>query len=45
VRGRSRFTPDENGDLRRSAVKQVALRVSGFANYLVNADELQNNIA
>ncbi|MGD0162141.1 MAG: glutamate synthase-related protein [Candidatus Sulfotelmatobacter sp.] len=35
-----RFTPDEGGDLRRSAVKQVAsARFGVTANYLVNADE------
>jgi glutamate synthase (NADPH) large chain len=41
-----RFTPDENGDLRRSAVKQVAsARFGVTANYLVNADELQIKMA
>src|SRR5579863_6605290 len=37
-----RFQRDSNGDLRRSAVKQVAsARFGVTANYLVNADELQ----
>src|SRR6202790_1583064 len=41
-----RFTPDTNGDLRRSAVKQVAsARFGVTANYLVNADELQIKMA
>jgi len=41
-----RFTRDENGDLRRSAVKQVASgRFGVTANYLVNADELQIKMA
>jgi len=41
-----RFTPDENGDLRRSAVKQVASgRFGVTAEYLVNADDLQIKIA
>jgi glutamate synthase (NADPH) large chain len=41
-----RFTPDSNGDLRRSAVKQVAsARFGVTANYLVNADELQIKMA
>ncbi len=41
-----RFTPDENGDLRRSAVKQVASGRFGVTNwYLVNADELQIKMA
>src|SRR6185369_1212511 len=40
------FRPDENGDLRRSAVKQVAsARFGVTANYLVNADELQIKMA
>jgi hypothetical protein len=39
-----RFKRDANGDLRRSAVKQVASgRFGVTANYLVNADELQIN--
>jgi glutamate synthase (NADPH) large chain len=42
----ARFTPDTNGDLRRSAVKQVAsARFGVTANYLVNADELQIKMA
>ena len=41
-----RFLPDANGDLRRSAVKQVAsARFGVTANYLVNADELQIKMA
>ena len=41
-----RFTRDENGDLRRSAVKQVASgRFGVTTNYLVNADELQIKMA
>jgi glutamate synthase (NADPH) large chain len=42
----ARFTPDANGDLRRSAIKQVASgRFGVTTNYLVNADELQIKIA
>jgi len=42
----SRFKPDANGDLRRSAVKQVASgRFGVTTNYLVNADELQIKMA
>src|ERR1700691_2266129 len=42
----ARFKPDPNGDLRRSAVKQVASgRFGVTANYLVNADELQIKMA
>jgi glutamate synthase domain-containing protein 2/glutamate synthase domain-containing protein 1/glutamate synthase domain-containing protein 3 len=42
----ARFKRDENGDLRRSAVKQVASgRFGVTANYLVNADELQIKMA
>src|SRR5262249_30835781 len=42
----SRFKPDANGNLRRSAVKQVAsARFGVTTNYLVNADELQIKIA
>jgi glutamate synthase domain-containing protein 2/glutamate synthase domain-containing protein 1/glutamate synthase domain-containing protein 3 len=42
----ARFKPDSNGDLRRSAVKQVAsARFGVTANYLVNADELQIKMA
>jgi glutamate synthase domain-containing protein 2/glutamate synthase domain-containing protein 3 len=41
-----RFKPDAAGDLRRSAVKQVAsARFGVTANYLVNADELQIKMA
>src|SRR5579872_4696473 len=41
-----RFTPDANGDLRRSAIKQVAsARFGVTTNYLVNADDLQIKIA
>jgi glutamate synthase domain-containing protein 3 len=42
----ARFKPDANGDLRRSAVKQVASgRFGVTTNYLVNADELQIKMA
>ena len=42
----ARFQPDANGDLRRSAVKQVAsARFGVTTNYLVNADELQIKMA
>jgi len=41
-----RFTRDANGDLRRSAVKQVASgRFGVTANYLINADEIQIKMA
>jgi glutamate synthase domain-containing protein 3 len=41
-----RYKRDANGDLRRSAVKQVAsARFGVTANYLVNADELQIKMA
>jgi glutamate synthase domain-containing protein 2/glutamate synthase domain-containing protein 3 len=41
-----RFKPDASGDLRRSAVKQVAsARFGVTAHYLVNADELQIKMA
>ncbi|MCW3065687.1 MAG: hypothetical protein JWN32_2859 [Solirubrobacterales bacterium] len=41
-----RFQPDENGDLRRSAIKQVASgRFGVTAHYLVNADQLQFKMA
>ncbi|HEX4698211.1 MAG TPA: glutamate synthase large subunit [Actinomycetes bacterium] len=41
-----RFTPDSNGDLRRSAVKQVASgRFGVTSEYLVNADDLQIKMA
>ncbi|MFC0470219.1 glutamate synthase large subunit [Halalkalibacter kiskunsagensis] len=42
----NRFTPDENGDLRRSAIKQVASgRFGVTSHYLVNADEIQIKVA
>jgi glutamate synthase (NADPH/NADH) large chain len=42
----SRSIPDENGDLRRSAIKQVASgRFGVTAAYLVDADQLQIKIA
>jgi len=42
----ARFTPDANGDSRRSAIKQVASgRFGVTANYLTNADELQIKVA
>ncbi|PZD95510.1 glutamate synthase large subunit [Paenibacillus sambharensis] len=41
-----RFTPDANGDSRRSAIKQVASgRFGVTSNYLVNADEIQIKMA
>ncbi len=41
-----RYTPDANGDLRRSAVKQVASgRFGVTSNYLVNADDIQIKVA
>lgn len=41
-----RFTPDPNGDFRRSAIKQVASgRFGVTSHYLVNADEIQIKIA
>jgi glutamate synthase (NADPH/NADH) large chain len=41
-----RYTPDENGDSRRSAIKQVAsARFGVTTEYLVNAAELQIKIA
>ncbi|MEC5424056.1 glutamate synthase large subunit [Virgibacillus sp. C22-A2] len=41
-----RYTPDENGDSRRSAIKQVASgRFGVTSDYLVNADEIQIKIA
>ena len=41
-----RFTPDANGDLRRSAVKQVASgRFGVTGEYLVNADDIQIKMA
>jgi glutamate synthase domain-containing protein 2/glutamate synthase domain-containing protein 1/glutamate synthase domain-containing protein 3 len=42
----ARFVPLENGDSRRSAIKQVASgRFGVTTNYLVNADELQIKVA
>jgi glutamate synthase domain-containing protein 2/glutamate synthase domain-containing protein 1/glutamate synthase domain-containing protein 3 len=41
-----RYMPDENGDRRRSAIKQVASgRFGVTAEYLINADELQIKMA
>ena len=41
-----RFTPDPNGDLRRSAIKQVASgRFGVTSEYLVNADDIQIKMA
>jgi len=41
-----RFTADANGDLRRSAIKQVASgRFGVTSEYLVNADDIQIKIA
>jgi glutamate synthase (NADPH/NADH) large chain len=41
-----RYTRDENGDLRRSAIKQVASgRFGVTSEYLVNADDLQIKIS
>ena len=41
-----RFTPDDNGDLRRSAIKQVASgRFGVTGEYLVNADDIQIKIS
>src|SRR5580693_4715138 len=42
----ARYTPDANGDLRRSAIKQVASgRFGVTSEYLVNADDLQIKIS
>ena len=42
----TRFVPDQNGDRRRSAIKQVASGRFGVTiHYLVNADELQIKMA
>lgn len=42
----SRFKPDANGDLRRSAIKQVASgRFGVTSHYLANADEIQIKMA
>ncbi|RRO19883.1 glutamate synthase large subunit [Saccharopolyspora rhizosphaerae] len=41
-----RFTPDANGDSRRSAIKQVASgRFGVTSDYLVNADDIQIKMA
>jgi glutamate synthase (NADPH/NADH) large chain len=41
-----RFTPDENGDLRRSSIKQVASgRFGVTAEYLTNSDDIQIKMA
>ncbi len=41
-----RFLPDDNGDLRRSAIKQVASgRFGVTSEYLVNSDDLQIKMA
>ncbi|GMU41678.1 MAG: glutamate synthase [Chloroflexota bacterium] len=43
---RRRFTPDPNGDSRRSAIKQVASgRFGVTSEYLVNSDEIQIKMA
>jgi glutamate synthase (NADPH/NADH) large chain len=42
----ARFVPDERGDSRRSAIKQVASgRFGVTAHYLINADEIQIKMA
>ena len=42
----ARFIPDDNGDLRRSSIKQVASgRFGVTSNYLVNSDEIQIKMA
>jgi glutamate synthase domain-containing protein 2/glutamate synthase domain-containing protein 3 len=42
----SRYIPDANGDLRRSAIKQIASGRFGVTiHYLVNADQLQIKMA
>jgi glutamate synthase domain-containing protein 2/glutamate synthase domain-containing protein 1/glutamate synthase domain-containing protein 3 len=42
----SRYTPDPNGDSRRSAIKQIASgRFGVHVHYLVNADQLQIKMA
>ncbi|GBF75328.1 glutamate synthase subunit alpha [Paenibacillus sp. 598K] len=42
----ARYIPDANGDLRRSAIKQVASgRFGVTSQYLVNADEIQIKMA
>ena len=45
-RGRRPLPPDPNGDLRRSAIKQVATgRFGVTSEYLVNADDIQIKMA
>lgn len=42
----ARWTPEANGDSRRSAIKQVASGRFGVTiNYLTNADELQIKVS
>ncbi|SDJ69557.1 glutamate synthase large subunit [Sediminibacillus albus] len=42
----ARYTPDENGDSRKSAIKQIASGRFGVkSHYLVNAEELQIKMA
>ncbi|MCA1020665.1 glutamate synthase large subunit [Halobacillus litoralis] len=42
----ARFEPEENGDLKRSSIKQVASGRFGVnSHYLVNADEIQIKVA
>ena len=42
----NRYTPDENGDLRRSSIKQVASgRFGVTSEYLVNSDDIQIKMA
>jgi glutamate synthase domain-containing protein 2/glutamate synthase domain-containing protein 1/glutamate synthase domain-containing protein 3 len=42
----SRYVPDDNGDLRRSAIKQVASgRFGVTVHYLVNSDQIQIKMA
>ncbi|GAA3326520.1 hypothetical protein GCM10020331_062760 [Ectobacillus funiculus] len=42
----ARYTPDANGDFRRSAIKQIASgRFGVTSHYLVNADEIQLKMA
>jgi glutamate synthase domain-containing protein 2/glutamate synthase domain-containing protein 1/glutamate synthase domain-containing protein 3 len=42
----ARYEPDENGDLRRSAIKQIASgRFGVHIHYLVNSDQLQIKMA
>src|SRR5205085_5240075 len=42
----ARYVPDANGDLRRSAIKQIASGLFGVTSeYLVNATDLQIKMA